>query len=248
MQNSLTRRQQERYNRNILIKDIDLVGQEKLLNSRVLVAGCGGLGSTVIANLASLGIGHIGLIDDDRLEFSNLNRQYIHKLKSIGKLKTDSAKNWIEEYNKDIEIKTYNLRLNKENYSEILKDYDYIIDCFDSFQSKFLLNDIALISAKTLIHGGVSEFRGQVMTIIPNKTACLRCIFKDADSINYDIKGVVSPAVSTIASIESMEVLKLILGVGEPLVNKMLIYDGLTMKFKVVNIKVNESCSCAFKT
>lgn len=243
-QSELKNEQMDRYNRNIIIENISKAGQKKLLASRVLVAGCGGLGSTVIANLASLGVGHIGLVDNDCLELSNLNRQYIHKLSAIGELKTKSAKKWIEQYNKDIEVETFEKRLNKENFSEIVKDYDYIVDCFDSFQSKLLLNDIALMAQKILISGGVCEFKGQVMTIIPQQSACLRCLFPEADKVDYQVKGVISPTVSTIASIESMELVKLILNQGELLTNKMLVFDGLNMKFKIVNAKINANCIC----
>lgn len=233
----------ERYNRNILIKQIGEEGQEKLSQAKVLVCGAGGLGSTVLANLASVGvgtIGKIGIIDNDVLELSNLNRQYIHKIASLGKVKVDSAKQWISEFNPEINVKTYQTRLDEENYVEIVKDYDFIVDCFDSFKSKFLLNKIAVSTEKTLIHGGVTEFFGQVTKIVPGKTACLNCILPEEDV--YIVKGVLSPAVTTIASIEAMEVVKTILNVGEGLENKLLSYDGLRMQFKTINIAKNPHC------
>lgn len=234
----------QRYNRNILVGQIGEEGQKKLMRSRVLVCGAGGLGSTVLANLASLGIGTIGIVDNDVLEMSNLNRQYIHKFNNIGKVKVDSAKNWIKEFNPDINVKTYETRLNEENYKDIVKDYDLILDCFDSFKSKFLLNKIAVETGKTLIHGGVTEFYGQVTTIVPHKTACLNCILTDDSA--YVVKGVLSPAVTTIASIEAMEAVKVILNIGERLENRILSYNGLKMEFKTINISQNSHCKMCY--
>lgn len=232
----------ERYNRNILIEEIGEEGQKKLSSAKVLVAGAGGLGSTVLANLAAVGVGNIGVVDNDRLELSNLNRQYIHKFDNIGKVKVESAKEWIQGFNPDVNVKIYPRRLDEENYYDIFKEYDLIVDCFDSYKSKFLLNKIAIESNKTLIHGGVTEFYGQITVIIPSKTACLACLIPDYDVNAYVIKGVLSPAVTTIASIESLEVVKQILGIGESLENKLLTYNGLTMQFKKLNINKNISC------
>lgn len=233
--------QQERYNRNIRVEQLGEEGQKKISQAKILVCGAGGLGSTVLANLASVGVGNIGIVDNDVLELSNLNRQYIHKFDSIGKVKVESAKKWINEFNPDIDVKTYQMRLDEGNYSEIVKDYDFIMDCFDSFKSKFLLNKIAVETGKTLIHGGVTEFYGQVTTIVPHKTACLNCILPEEGG--YVVKGVLSPAVTTIASIESMEAVKVILGVGERLENRLFSYDGLNMQIKTINIAKNPHCS-----
>lgn len=230
----------ERYNRNILIPQVGEEGQKKLAQAKILVCGAGGLGSTVLANLASIGIGTIGIVDNDTLELSNLNRQYIHKHENLGKVKVESAKQWINEFNPEINVKTYQTRLDENNYQDIVKDYDFIMDCFDSFKSKFLLNKIAVETGKTLIHGGVTEFFGQVSVIIPRKTACLNCILPEQEA--YEIKGVISPAVATIASIEAIEAVKLILNIGERLENKLLSYDGLNMKFKTINIAKNLHC------
>ena len=237
----------ERYNRNILVNSIGEEGQLKLLGSRVLIAGAGGLGSTVIANLASIGIGNIGIIDNDKLELSNLNRQYIHKFDNIGKNKVESAKEWINSFNPDINVEIYETRLDEYNYKSIIKAYDIIIDCFDSYKSKFLLNKIAVENNKILIHGGVTEFYGQVMVIIPEKTACLSCLIPDANPDAYVIKGVLSPAVTTIASIQSMEAVKILLGIGEPLTNQLLTYNGLNQEFKKINVSRNTNCPLCSK-
>lgn len=232
----------QRYNRNILIEKIGEEGQKKLAAAKVLVCGAGGLGSTVLANLASVGVGTIGVVDNDVLELSNLNRQYIHKFSNIGKIKVESAADWLKEFNPDIKVDTYQIRLDEKNYQDIVKDYDLIMDCFDSFKSKFLLNKIAVQTGKTLIHGGVTEFFGQVSVIIPRKTACLNCILPGEES-KYVVKGVISPAVTTISSIESMEAVKQILSLGNSLENKLLCYDGLNMKFKTINLAKNPNCN-----
>lgn len=231
----------ERYNRNILVPQIAEEGQKKLSQSKILVCGAGGLGSTVLANLASVGIGTIGIVDNDTLELSNLNRQYIHKFENLGKVKVESAKQWIRGFNPEINVQTYQIRLDENNYADIVKNYDLVMDCFDSFKSKFLLNKIAVQTGKTLIHGGVTEFFGQATVIKPGKTACLNCILPEEGG--YVVKGVLSPAVATIASIESMEAVKVILDIGERLENKLLSYNGLNMQFKTVNLAKNPNCS-----
>ena len=237
----------ERYNRNILINCIGEKGQKTLLDAKVLVAGAGGLGSNVIANLASLGIGNIGIIDNDKVELSNLNRQYIHKFDNIGKNKVESAKEWINSFNPDINVEIYQTRLDENNYKEIISSYDMIIDCFDSYKSKFLLNKIAVENNKILIHGGITEFYGQVTVIIPHQTACLSCFISDTDIEVCETKGSISPAVATIASIQSMETVKILLGIGIPLTNQLLSYNGLNQSFKKSNILKNINCSLCSK-
>lgn len=237
----------ERYNRNILIKEIGEDGQKKLLNTRVLVAGAGGLGSTVIANLASVGVGTIGLVDKDVIEISNYNRQYLHKFQNIGKEKVLSAKEWVSSYNPGINIETYNLELTKENAKDIIKNYDIIVDCFDSYESKFLLNKLAIQNRIPLIHGGITEFSGQVTTILPGQSACLNCLFPDPEINTYIPKGVISPAVTTIGAIEAMEVLKLVLSIGEPLVNILLTYYALSTDFKKIKLTKNKQCPVCSK-
>lgn len=235
----------ERYNRNILVPQLGEDGQEKLSQAKILVCGAGGLGSTVLTALSSVGVGTIGIVDNDVLELSNLNRQYIHKIDALGEVKVESAKKWINEFNPEITVNTYQIRLDENNYHDIVKDYDFIMDCFDSFKSKFLLNKIAVETGKTLIHGGVTEFYGQVSVIVPNKTACLNCILPEEDT--YLVKGVLSPAVSTIASIQAMEAIKHILNIGDSLQNKLLNYNGLTMQFKTINLEKNLECNCCSK-
>lgn len=232
----------ERYSRNIILENIGIDGQNRLLQSKVLVAGCGGLGSAVLSCLTSMGIGTIGLIDFDRVEISNLNRQFIHTPANIGKPKTESAKEWINNYNPEINVLEYPLKLDEDNFKDIIPAYDIVIDCFDSYESKFLLNKACICSDKILIHGGVSEFYGQVMVVNPKKTACLECLFPDNKNIQPPLKGIISPVVNLIGSIQAMETSKIILNTGEPLFNIFLSYDSLKQEFKKIHLKPNPDC------
>ena len=234
----------QRYVRNTAIPQIGEDGQVRLLNSRVLVVGAGGLGSSVIANLSSLGVGVIGIVDPDYVELSNLNRQFIHNIQNLGRSKVDSAALWIQNYNPDIQVSKYKSYLDKSNYKEIVKDYDLIVDCVDGYKSKFFLNEICINLEIPLVHGGVSGFCGQVLTVIPKKTACLGCVFGVPDENCYEEKGVVSPAVSTIGSIQSLQVLKLLLNLDGLLTDRILFFDGAKMTFK--ELKISKSRHCTF--
>lgn len=237
-----------RYDRNVLLKNVGESGQKKLNASRVLVCGAGGLGSTVIANLASLGVGHIGIVDNDKVELSNLNRQFIHKMTTLGMDKVESAKEWIKLYNPDIEVMSYKIRLDKNNTVELFANYDVIIDCFDNYYSKFVLSDAIIKTDKTLVHGGVEEFSGQVCTIDKN-SACLACFIPELYNCSCDIvqrHGIISPVVSTVASIQAMEAFKVILNMDGVLRNTLLIYDGIRQDFRKIHLEKNKKCpSCA---
>lgn len=245
----LSKDELKRYNRNIIIDKVGAEGQLKLLNAKILVCGAGGLGSAVLTSLASVGIGNIGIIDNDTIELSNLNRQFIHKFDKLDELKVNSAKCWINEYNKDIKVDIYPIRLDYSNCDEIINNYDLVIDCFDSFESKFTLNKVCINNGKTLIHGGVSEFFGQVMTIIPNKTPCLCCIFPNYENEIQKavLKGVVSPAVNAIGSIQAMEAVKVILEFKKLLTSSFLSYDGINMVFKKISVEQNTNCNICGK-
>ncbi len=239
----MDKRFNERYSRNILINEISDEGQGKLLKSKVLVAGAGGLGSTVLANLASLGVGNVGIVDYDNVELSNLNRQYIHKFNNINKLKTDSAEEWLRSYNPDIKIDKYKLKLTYTNSNEIIEKYDVIIDCFDSYKSKFELNNICVKHEKPLVHAGVTEFSGQVMTIIPGKTACLYCIFTEPELGSYVLKGIISPTVSYAASVQSSEAVKVLLNLNKKLLTNCLFsFNLLDNEFRKIKMEKNPKC------
>lgn len=236
-----------RYQRNIEIPQIGQTGQNKLFEAKVLVAGAGGLGSSVIANFACLGIGTLGIIDSDVLEITNFNRQFIHKTNNLGAQKVFSAVEFVQNLNPDVNVVPYALKLDNDNYEAIVAEYDVLVDCFDSYESKFLMNEICVKTSKPLIHAGVTEFGGQVTTIIPEETACLCCLFGDSINESYIPKGVISPAVSTIGSIQAFETVKLITGTGELLKNRLLTFDGLNMRFKELKIAKNHRCSLCGK-
>jgi len=225
-----------------MLEQVGEQGQKRLSSAKVLVAGAGGLGSTVLSSLASMGIGQIGVVDFDNVEISNLNRQFIHSPEFFGKPKTLSAKDFLARYNPDISVETFDVKLDEKNSSEIVENYDIIIDCFDSYKSKFLLNKIAVESGKTLIHGGVTEFYGQVCVIKPKTSACLACFLPDEKEFPQEPKGILSPVVSVIASIQALEAAKVILDIGEVLTDKLLCYDGLKQKSREIALKQSPAC------
>lgn len=231
-----------RYKKNFEQNGITQADQEKLLNSRVIVMGAGGLGSGVIMNLAALGVGQIKIIDGDIVEESNLNRQIIHKYKNIGRAKVISAKDWVQEFNPDIRVELDKIKINELNYFNIIQGYDIIIDCFDSYESKYMLNEIIIRHKKILIHGAAQGFYGQVTTIIPDKTGCLECVMQKPKQIKETMYASLSPVVNTIAALQAQEALKIITGAGTPLLNKLLVFDGTTSEFKMLNYAKNPAC------
>ena len=231
-----------RYKKNFEQNGITQADQEKLLNSRVIVMGAGGLGSGVIMNLAALGVGQIKIIDGDIVEESNLNRQIIHKYKNIGRAKVISAKDWVQEFNPDIRVELDKIKINELNYFNIIQGYDIIIDCFDSYESKYMLNEIIIRHKKVLIHGAAQGFYGQVTTIIPDKTGCLECVMQKPKQIKETMYASLSPVVNTIAALQAQEALKIITGAGTPLLNKLLVFDGTTSEFKMLNYAKNPAC------
>ena len=236
----------DRYKRNLEKNGITLQEQEELMRAKVLVMGAGGLGSGVIMNLAALGVGQIKIIDGDIIEETNLNRQIIHKYKNIGRSKVISAKDWISEFNPDIKVELDKIKVNEINYFNIIQGYDIIVDCFDSYDAKYMLNDIAIRHKKILVHGGVEGFRGQVTTIVPNKTGCLSCVIQKPRIYREEISASLSPVVNVISALQAQEVLKIITGKGEALTNKLLVFDGLKSEFKTLNYSKNIACeSCS---
>lgn len=232
-----------RYKRNLEQNGITQEAQEKLLNARVLIMGAGGLGSGVIMNLAALGVGQIKIIDGDIVEESNFNRQIIHKYKNIGRAKVISAKDWVQEFNPDIKVELDKIKINELNYFNIIQGYDIIVDCFDSYEAKYMLNEIALRHKKVLIHGATQGFYGQVTTIIPDKTGCLECVIQKPKNLKEIPLASLSPVVNTISALQAQEVLKVISEIGTPLLNKLLVFDGTTTEFKTLNYSKNTACA-----
>ncbi|MFH1287078.1 MAG: molybdopterin-synthase adenylyltransferase MoeB [bacterium] len=242
----LTDVQMERYSRQIILSGVGEVGQKKLLSSRVLIVGCGGLSSPCAYYLASAGVGKIGLVDDNRVELNNLQRQIIHFTKDVGKLKIESAREKLEAINPDIDVAVYPVRITSQNIFDIIKNYDIIVDGSDNFQTRYLVNDACVMAKKPFSHAGILQFEGQAITIIPNEGPCYRCLFPDPPpqemEPSYQQAGILGVVAGILGEIQATEVLKFILGKGELLLGKLLIFNALKMDFRKLNISKNPDC------
>ena len=233
----LTQEQLERYQYTIGLEDIKEKGQLKLLNSSVLVVGAGGLGSAALLALACLGVGHIGIVDNDVISATNLPRQIIYGIKDVGKGKAITAKKVLKSKNPDIDVKVYPYRLDEKNARRIIKKYDIVLDCTDNFESKFLINDTCAKLKKPFVTAGVMDYKGQIMTCIPGKTADFKSLFDELPRYNpEDDKSVYPLAVSIISNIAASEVIKCILNIGELLTDGLLVVDTLKTSFKKYQI------------
>lgn len=237
--------QLERYSRHVILQDIGIDGQEKLLKSKVLVIGAGGLGAPVLLYLAAAGIGKIGIIDGDVVDLSNLQRQVIHSTNDIGIPKVKSAKESINAINPDVEVEIYQDLAMAHNISGIIEDYDFVIDGTDNFPAKFLINDACVKGAKPYSHGGILRFDGQTLTHTPGN-ACFRCIFPDLppkDAVpTCSQAGVLGAIAGTLGTIQATEAVKYLIGKGELLTNKLLVFNALNMDFRKVKIKKSNNC------
>lgn len=236
-----------RYIRQIVLPEIGTQGQEKLLSSRVLVLGAGGLGSAVLYYLGASGVGTIGIVDFDKVELSNLQRQVIHNTKDLGKSKVLSAKEKINQLNPDVKVISFEERLSKSNIENVFKDFDVIIDGLDNFKDKFLINEYSVLLNKKLIHAGVVGYEGQILSVFPKQSACLRCFFPDKipDDFRQNCKeiGVLGSCVGVLSALQATEALKLLLGIGKPLFNRILKYNALDSTFYEFKIEgKNKDC------
>jgi molybdopterin/thiamine biosynthesis adenylyltransferase len=247
---NLNDEQIERYSRHIILQGVGGEGQEKLLNGNVLIIGAGGLGAPVALYLAAAGVGHIGIIDADVVDVSNLQRQVIHFTPDIGRPKVDSAKEKINQINPDVSVTTYHDLFTKDNALDILKGYDFVVDGTDSFPSKFLINDACVIAGKPFSHGGILRFDGQTMTHVPG-TASYRCVFKEPPPANAvptcSQAGVFGAVAGMLGTIQAAEAIRYLTGVGELLTNRLLVFDALNMKFRTVRVKPSELGLTDFK-
>ena len=240
-----TDEQVQRYARHIILQEVGGNGQQKLLSSKVLCIGAGGLGSPIIQYLAAAGIGTIGIVDDDEVDLSNLQRQVIHG-DNVGVPKVESAKAFVNRLNPDVEVKTYNTRISSDNIAEIIKDYDIVVDGSDNFATRYLVNDACVLANKPLSHGSIFRFEGQVTTILPNDGPCYRCIFEHAPPAGMvpscQEAGVLGVLPGIIGVIQATEVVKYLLGEGDLLKGRMIYYDALAMRFDEIKIRRNPSC------
>lgn len=242
---NLNEQQIERYSRHIILNDVGLEGQEKILSGKVLIVGTGGLGAPAALYLAAAGVGTIGLVDSDDVELSNLQRQVIHFTPDLGKPKVLSAKEKIAAINPDVNVITYKTRLYSGNITDIIKGYDFIIDGTDNFAAKFLINDACVLSGKPFSHGGILRFDGQAMTYLPGE-ACYRCVFKAPPPKNAvptcSQAGILGAVAGMLGAIQAAEALRFLIGKGELLTNRLLIFNALDMKFRQANFKKNPDC------
>jgi len=237
-----------RYIRQITLPEIGEEGQRKILSARVLIAGCGGLCSPVALYLAGAGVGIIGIADDDTVTLENLHRQVIHKNKSIGRPKVDSARETILELNPEIKVVTHPIRLNKANSREIIKDYDIVVDATDNFESRYAINSACVKLKKPFVYGAILRFQGQLSVFAPHINGpCYKCVFPEPPPESVAPKGAVAGILGTmpgiIGTMQAHEVIKLITGCGEPLIGKILIFDGKTSTFKKLKLERDRTCS-----
>lgn len=238
--------QQRRYARQIMLADIGEAGQQKLFAARVLIIGAGGLGSALIAYLAAAGIGHLGIIDDDRVELSNLARQIIHETGDIGRLKVDSADDRVAELNPDVNITTYAHALDAGNAHDIISQYDILADGCDNFETRFLVNQLCVALNKPLISAAIAGWQGQVMTIAPAlapEAGCYQCFANPAapEANTCTDSGIIGPLAGIIGSMQALEVINTILG-KPALTNKLVRYDGHSMAQSLVTRTRDSSC------
>jgi molybdopterin-synthase adenylyltransferase len=240
----------KRFSRQIILKDIGILGQKKILSSKVLIVGAGGLGSPVAEFLARAGVGLIGIVDDDKVSLSNLHRQSLYNTSDIGKFKVKIAKNKIKKINPNTNVKTHKIRLNDINIKKIINDYDLIVDGSDNFTTKYLLNDFCLKFKKILITGAISKFDGHIFTFDfkDKKIPCLRCFFQEnkitEDLYNCESEGILGTVAGIVGTIQANEVLKKILSIGKGLDGYIFILDLLNFNFRKVQLKKRKNCFC----
>lgn len=235
---AFSKEQAERYSRHFVLREIGVSGQKKLRESEVLVIGAGALGSSSILYLAAVGVGTIGIADGDTVDRSNLGRQIIHRESGIGRLKTESAKQTVFEINSDVTVNLYSERLTPDNIRDAIKDYDFIIDGTDRFESKFLINDACVLEKKPYSHAGAVRFEGQTMTYVPGRGPCLRCLLGNVphNAATCSEVGVLGTIPGMLGCVQATEAVKFLLGVGDLLVGRVLRIDGLKMLTQTISI------------
>jgi molybdopterin/thiamine biosynthesis adenylyltransferase len=243
---TFTEEQIRRYHRHLIMPQVGSRGQKKLLNARVLLLGAGGLGSPAALYLAAAGVGTLGIVDFDTVDLSNLQRQVLHRTDAVGRLKVDSAEQTVHGINPDVNVVKYPVALHSENAFEILNDYDIIVDGTDNFPVRYLVNDAAVMTGKTVVHGSIFQFDGQVTVFKPGAGPCYRCLFPAPPPPgavpNCAEAGVLGVLPGIVGCIQAVEAIKLILGEGEPLIERLLMFDALAMEFSEVKIRRDPNC------
>ena len=250
MKKQLSKSLIERFSRQIILKNIGILGQKKILLSKVLIVGVGGLGSPAAEFLVRSGIGLLGIVDYDKVSLSNLHRQSLYETSHVGKSKVQVIKKILNRINPNTKVQTYNLKLNNVNLKKIIKKYDYIIDGSDNFKTKFLLNDFCLKYKKFLVSGAISKFDGHIFNFDfkNKKLPCLRCFFQEVepldDQFNCETEGILGTVAGIVGTIQANEILKKILSIGKSLNGYILILNLLDLNFRKVKINKNKTCIC----
>ncbi len=247
---AFTEAQLQRYSRQILLPDIGGKGQRKIAAARVFLVGAGGLGSPAALYLAAAGVGTIGIIDNDAVDLSNLQRQILHDTARVGHPKADSAKETLTRMNPDVTVIPYVAKLSAENIGDFIADYDIVLDGSDNFATRFLVNDAAYFAKKTLISGSIFRFEGQVVTLKPHDPSgtkpCYRCLYAEPPPAGMvpscQEAGVLGVLAGTIGVLQAAEALKEILGLGETLAGRLIVYDALEMSFRTLRVPKNPAC------
>ena len=242
----MTPEQRDRYSRHTLLPEVGVDGQLKMLNAKVLLIGAGGLGAPTALYLAAAGIGTIGLVDDDVVDASNLQRQVIHNTERIGMSKTESARLTIEGLNPDIDVIEHRGRMNSSNIIEIISDYDLIVDGADNFPTRYLLNDASVRLRKPVVSASILSFDGQISTFIPYEGPCYRCLYPTPPPAELapscSANGVLGAMAGTMGLLQANEVLKLVIGIGEPLVGRLLLFEALSTRFTELKVRRDPDC------
>ena len=236
----------ERYSRHIILTEVGGLGQTKLLESKILVIGAGGLGSPAALYLAAAGVGTLGIIDHDTVDISNLQRQILHGTSDVGQSKVVSAKATLNEINPDVEIVMYQQRLSSENVFQLFEDYDLVIDGCDNFPTRYLINDACVMMGKPNIHGSIFQFEGQVTIFYPGKGPCYRCLYPSPPppgmAPSCQEAGVFGVLPGIVGSVQAVEAIKVLLEIGDPLIGQLLLFDALGMSFKRMKLHQDSEC------
>jgi molybdopterin/thiamine biosynthesis adenylyltransferase/rhodanese-related sulfurtransferase len=242
----MTAEQRDRYSRHTLLPEVGVEGQLKMLNAKVLLVGAGGLGAPTALYLAAAGIGTIGLVDDDVVDASNLQRQVIHNTERIGEPKTASARKTIEALNPDVDVVEHNFRLDSSNIVELLEQYDVIVDGADNFPTRYLLNDASVRLRKPVVSASILSFDGQISTFVPYEGPCYRCLYPTPPPAELapscSANGVLGAMAGTMGLLQANEVLKLVLGIGEPLIGRLLLFEALGTRFTELKVRRDPEC------